>query len=261
MRRRRSTGSESNEEEEEASPSRRGGNLAKRKRVPVAEDNCEGNARENLRLIELKKTEKKKKKKRKNKNESEPKAEAEAEAEAEGEAVDSESETDEHDDLARSMGEVVRVLGTGKEKRNHYKSFEYDGFQYHLEDPVLLVPQKKNQKPCVAIVKDIYQTFDGAIMVATHRLYRPEEAVKDGGGYWPSRNMREVFYSFRRTEVPAESVMHKCVLHFIPSDKQIPPRKQLPGFVFQKVYDTERQMVYKLTDQDHEIYSKFLVRD
>ncbi|XP_073311855.1 ASI1-immunoprecipitated protein 3-like isoform X2 [Primulina huaijiensis] len=240
MRRRRSTGSESNEEEEEASPSRRGGNLAKRKRVPVAEDNCEGNARENLRLIELKKTEKKKKKKRKNKNESEPKAEAEAEAEAEGEAVDSESETDEHDDLARSMGEVVRVLGTGKEKRNHYKSFEYDGFQYHL---------------------DIYQTFDGAIMVATHRLYRPEEAVKDGGGYWPSRNMREVFYSFRRTEVPAESVMHKCVLHFIPSDKQIPPRKQLPGFVFQKVYDTERQMVYKLTDQDHEIYSKFLVRD
>ncbi|XP_075488805.1 ASI1-immunoprecipitated protein 3-like isoform X2 [Primulina tabacum] len=235
MRRRRSTGSESNDEEDETSRSRRGGNLEKRKRVPVAEDNCEANARENLRLIELKKKTKKKKK-RKDKDESEPVAEAEGE----GEAEDPESETDEHDDLARSMGEVVRVSGTGKEKRNHYKSFEYDGFQYHL---------------------DIYQTFDGAIMVATQRLYRPEEAVKDGGGYWPSRNTREVLYSFHRTEVPAESVMHKCVLHFIPSDKQIPPRKQLPGFVFQKVYDTERQMVYKLTDQDHEIYSKFLVGD
>ncbi|XP_075488804.1 ASI1-immunoprecipitated protein 3-like isoform X1 [Primulina tabacum] len=256
MRRRRSTGSESNDEEDETSRSRRGGNLEKRKRVPVAEDNCEANARENLRLIELKKKTKKKKK-RKDKDESEPVAEAEGE----GEAEDPESETDEHDDLARSMGEVVRVSGTGKEKRNHYKSFEYDGFQYHLEDPVLLVPERKNQKPCVAIVEDIYQTFDGAIMVATQRLYRPEEAVKDGGGYWPSRNTREVLYSFHRTEVPAESVMHKCVLHFIPSDKQIPPRKQLPGFVFQKVYDTERQMVYKLTDQDHEIYSKFLVGD
>ncbi|XP_073027476.1 ASI1-immunoprecipitated protein 3-like isoform X1 [Primulina eburnea] len=252
MRRRRSTVSESNDEEDEVSPSRRGGNLEKRKRVPVSEDNCEANARENLRLIELKK---KKKKERKDKDEPGPVAEAEAKAE------DSERETDEHDDLARSMGEVVRVSGTGKEKRNHYRSFEYDGFQYHLEDPVLLVPEKKNQKPCVAIVKDIYQTFDGAIMVATHRLYRPEEAVKNGGGYWPSGTMREVFYSFHRTEVPAESVMHKCVLHFIPSDKQIPPRKQLPGFVFQKVYDTERQMVDTLTDQDHEIYSKFLVGD
>ncbi|XP_073027477.1 ASI1-immunoprecipitated protein 3-like isoform X2 [Primulina eburnea] len=231
MRRRRSTVSESNDEEDEVSPSRRGGNLEKRKRVPVSEDNCEANARENLRLIELKK---KKKKERKDKDEPGPVAEAEAKAE------DSERETDEHDDLARSMGEVVRVSGTGKEKRNHYRSFEYDGFQYHL---------------------DIYQTFDGAIMVATHRLYRPEEAVKNGGGYWPSGTMREVFYSFHRTEVPAESVMHKCVLHFIPSDKQIPPRKQLPGFVFQKVYDTERQMVDTLTDQDHEIYSKFLVGD
>lgn len=96
-------------------------------------------------------------------------------------------------------------------------------------------------------------------MVATQRLYRPEEAEKEGGGYWPSLHMREVFYSFHRTEVPAESVMHKCVVHFIPSDKQIPTRKELPGFVFQKVYVTESRMVYKLTDQNYVLYSKFLV--
>ncbi|KZV57521.1 hypothetical protein F511_33427 [Dorcoceras hygrometricum] len=251
MRRRHSTGPETNAEEDETPPpSRRGGNREKRKIAPVSEDNYGGSDTEDISLLELKKTKKKKNKmKRRNEDESAPEAEY------------SESDNDEQDDLARSIGEVVRVSGTGKDKRNHYMSFEYDGHQYHLEDPVLLVPEKKNQKPCVAIVKDIYQTFHGAIMVSTQRFYRPEEAAKDGGGYWPSPNMREVFYSFHRTEVPAESVMHKCVVHFIPSDKQIPPRKELPGFLFQKVYDTERQMVYRLTDQNYGIYSRFLVGD
>ncbi|XP_073127799.1 ASI1-immunoprecipitated protein 3-like [Henckelia pumila] len=249
MRRRRSSRLVNYDEEYESSPpSRRSGNRDMRKRVAVPEHKCEeGNDKGDLGLIELKK--KNNTKKRRDKDESEP------------EAADSENENDEQDDLARSIGEVVRVSGKEKEKRNHYKSFEYDGFQYHLEDPVLLVPEKKNQKPRVAIVKEIYQTFDGAIMVTTQRFYRPDEAEKDGGGNWPSLNMREVFYSFHRTEVPAESVMHKCAVHFIPLDKQIPPRKELPGFVFQKVYVTEGQMVYKLTDQNHEIYSKFLVVD
>jgi hypothetical protein len=38
--------------------------------------------------------------------------------------------------------------------------------------------------------------------------------------------------------VSAESVMHKCVVHFIPQHKQISTRKQNPGFIVQKVYGT-----------------------
>ncbi|KAG9145118.1 hypothetical protein Leryth_008919 [Lithospermum erythrorhizon] len=83
-------------------------------------------------------------------------------------------------------------------------------------------------------------------------FYRPEEAEKRGGGHWQSRDLRELFYSFHRDEVPAESVMHKCVVHFIPLNKQIPRRKEHPGFIVQKVYCTERRRLFKLTDKDYE---------
>lgn len=90
------------------------------------------------------------------------------------------------------------------------------------------------------------------MMVTGQWFYRPEEAEKRGGGNWESSDTRELFYSFHRDEVPAESVMHKCVVHFIPLNKQIPYRKQHPGFIVQRVYDTEQRRLFKLTDKDYE---------
>ncbi|KAL6549983.1 hypothetical protein OROMI_020471 [Orobanche minor] len=174
----------------------------------------------------------------------------EPEPEAEPEPA---SENEEQEELeAQPLGEVVRVSGKGRWKRNHYASFEYDGFQYQLEDPVLLVPENGSQKPYVAIIKDISQTREGGVMVTGQWFYRPEEAEKKGGGSWKSSDTRELFYSFHRDEVPGESVMHKCVVHFIPLNKQIPGRKQHPGFIVQKVYDTEQRRLFKLTDKDYE---------
>ena len=66
------------------------------------------------------------------------------------------------------------------------------------------------------------------------------------------RDTRQLFYSFHRDEVPAESVMHKCVVHFVPIHKQLPNRKQNPGFIVQKVYDTVERKLWKLTDKDYE---------
>lgn len=90
------------------------------------------------------------------------------------------------------------------------------------------------------------------MMVTGQWFYRPEEAAKKGGGSWQSRDTRELFYSFHRDEVPAESVMHKCVVHFVPIHKQLPVRKQNPGFIVQKVYDTVERKLWKLTDKDYE---------
>lgn len=83
-------------------------------------------------------------------------------------------------------------------------------------------------------------------------FYRPEEAPKKAGGNWQSRDSRELFYSSHHDAVPAESVMHKCVVHFVPSHKQLPNRKQHPGFVVQRVYDTVQRRLWKLTDKDFE---------
>lgn len=89
-------------------------------------------------------------------------------------------------------------------------------------------------------------------MVTGQWFYRPEEAEKKGGGSWQSHDTRELFYSFHRDQVPAESVMHKCVVHFVPLHKQLPIRKQHPGFIVRKVYDTVEKKLWKLTDKDYE---------
>ncbi|KAG6388298.1 hypothetical protein SASPL_153500 [Salvia splendens] len=166
---------------------------------------------------------------------------------------DLESDTEEQEVEAQPVGEPIRFSGKGRGRRSHFDSFEYDGIQYQLEDPVLLVPEKGNQKPYVAIIKDITQKQDGRSMMVTGQwFYRPEEAEKKTGGNWQSQDTRELFYSFHRDEVPAESVMHKCVVHFIPRNKRIPDRKEHPGFIVQKVYDTEQRRLFKLTDKDYE---------
>lgn len=90
------------------------------------------------------------------------------------------------------------------------------------------------------------------MMVTGQWFYRPEEAELKGGGHWKSLDTRELFYSFHRDDVPAESVMHKCVVHFVPLHKQLPHRKQHPGFIVQRVYDTVERKLWKLTDKDYE---------
>lgn len=89
-------------------------------------------------------------------------------------------------------------------------------------------------------------------MILGQWFYRPEEAEKKGGGNWQSSDTRELFYSFHRDEVPAESVMHRCVVYFVPAHKQLPKRKVNPGFIVRKVYDTVEKKLWKLTDKDYE---------
>lgn len=89
-------------------------------------------------------------------------------------------------------------------------------------------------------------------MILGQWFYRPEEAEKKGGGNWQSSDTRELFYSFHRDEVPAESVMHRCVVYFVPAHKQLPKRKNHPGFIVRKVYDTVEKKLWKLTDKDYE---------
>ncbi|KAL5551640.1 hypothetical protein UlMin_002251 [Ulmus minor] len=171
------------------------------------------------------------------------------------EASQSEEEEEEEptQEDAKPVGDPVKVTGKGKNRRTHYEAFEFDGNHYDLEDPVLIVPEdSKIKKPYVAIIKDIAQDKKGSIMITGQWFYRPEEAGKKGGGSWQSNDTRELFYSFHRDDVPAESIMHRCVVHFIPLHKQLPKRKQYPGFIVRKVYDAVERKLWKLTDKDYE---------
>ncbi|MCL7048065.1 hypothetical protein MKW94_006868 [Papaver nudicaule] len=158
----------------------------------------------------------------------------------------------EEEEAPKPVGDVIKVSGKGRTRRNHYKAFEYDGNSFKLEDPVLLTPEDEGQKPYVAIIKEIKQDKEGSMMVTGQWFYRPEEAAKKGGGNWEKKDTRELFYSFHRDDVPAESVMHKCVVHFVPLHKQLPLRSEHPGFIVQKVYDTVEKKLWRLTDKDYE---------
>ncbi|KAG6389284.1 hypothetical protein SASPL_150750 [Salvia splendens] len=238
MRNRRQVPTSDDDDDDDADaalpPRRSNGDIRKRKKFHLPFDEEEEEEVEEARMREQYK-----KKKKKNSDMPEPEPSSENEEQEELEAI--------------PVGEPIRSSGKGRGRRTHFDSFEYDGFQYQLEDPVLLVPEKGNQKPYVAIIKDIAQKQDGRSMMVTGQwFYRPEEAEKKTGGNWQSRDTRELFYSFHRDEVPAESVMHKCVVHFIPRNKRIPDRKEHPGFIVQKVYDTEQRKLFKLTDKDYE---------
>eukprot|EP00250_Pteridium_aquilinum_P016551 c23158_g1_i2 orf=1119-2201(-) len=152
----------------------------------------------------------------------------------------------------KPLGEVIKRVGRGKLEKRFYQAFELDGNRYEIEDPVLVTPEERNQKPYVAIIKEIKQSKDGSILVIGQWFYRPEEADKKGGGSWVASDSRELFYSFHRDEVAAESVMHKCVVHFIPSHKQAPLRSKHPGFIVRKVYDPTEKKLWNLTDKDYE---------
>jgi hypothetical protein len=119
---------------------------------------------------------------------------------------------------------------------------------------VLVTPEKTGQKPYVAIIKEIKQAKDGSVQVTGQWFYRPEEAEKKGGGMWGSNDSRELFYSLHMDEVPAESVMHKCIVHFIPHTKRFPQplRAKHPGFIVRKVYDACEKKLFNLTDKDYE---------
>ncbi|KAG8051762.1 hypothetical protein GUJ93_ZPchr0001g32352 [Zizania palustris] len=179
-----------------------------------------------------------------------PKRPAE-ESDEEEEDAQAEEAREEENTEAVPIGDPVKVIGKGKKQRKFYTSFEYEGNTFELEDPVLLTPEDVKEKPYVAIIKHITEN-EGNLYVTGQWFYRPEEAEKKGGGSWKASDTRELFYSFHIDDVPAESVMHKCVVHFIPQHKKIPSRKEHPGFIVQKVYDTVAKKLWNLTDKDYE---------
>ncbi|KAI3505136.1 hypothetical protein L1887_27054 [Cichorium endivia] len=179
--------------------------------------------------------------------------------------IDDNDDDDDEEEVrqdAKPIGNVVRVSGEGESRRNHFNGFEADGLCYELEDTVLVSPEEHDiyTKPSVAIIKDIREASNGRITVTGRRLYRPEIAEKENGGNWESGEERELFYSFEEIEFAAEFVMHKCRVHFIPTNKTIPNVRKYPGFFVKMVYDAKSKKLCAILDagygdtRQHELF-------
>jgi len=88
-------------------------------------------------------------------------------------------------------------------------------------------------------------------------FYRREDIEEKHFGKWKSENPREIFFSFHCDEVFAESVKYKCLVYFVPDDKQIPNRIHHSGFIVQMVYDNVRKKVRKFSHEGFEEEQKF----
>ncbi|CAD5328787.1 unnamed protein product [Arabidopsis thaliana] len=160
------------------------------------------------------------------------------------------------EDYAQAIGLSHKCTGKGEKKKCHYKTFQFHANKYGLEDSVLLVPED-GEKPYVAIIKDIYtQGKEGHVKLEVQWLYRPEEVEKKYVGNWKSKGSRDLFYSFHRDEVFAESVKDDCIVHFVQENKQIPNRRKHPGFIVQHVYDSVKKKLRKLTFNGFDLQQK-----
>ncbi|XP_010412499.1 PREDICTED: uncharacterized protein LOC104698806 [Camelina sativa] len=160
-------------------------------------------------------------------------------------------------DCAKPIGEVIKRTG-GREKITcHYETFEFHGTRYGLQDTVLLAPEISNQNYYVAIIKDIYvKEKDGLVKLEVQWFYRREDIKIKQVGKWESENSREIFFSFHRDEVFAESVKHKCLVYFVPDDKQISNYSEHPDFIVRKVYDGINSKLRKFSDKGFNVRQK-----
>lgn len=165
------------------------------------------------------------------------------------EQSEQEDEQDEEEG-AKPVGEILRASYDGGERKKHFRAFEFDGSRFQLEDPVLVTPEEDKAKPSIVVIKDIFQTKDGELMVKGQRFYRPEEAEKEGGGSWQRHDPRELFYSSHFDDYPADTVMHRCVIHLVPPLKPVPNRKLHPGFIVRKAYEYGGRRIRDLTVKD-----------
>uniref|UniRef100_A0A7N0RBE7 TFIIS central domain-containing protein n=1 Tax=Kalanchoe fedtschenkoi TaxID=63787 RepID=A0A7N0RBE7_KALFE len=118
-------------------------------------------------------------------------------------------------------------IGSPDESGPLYGSFEFDGKQYELEDAVMVSNEDIEVRPGVAIIK-----------------------VKiNDDPRWSACDPRQLLFTDHQEEVPAETILYKCVVHFLPSHKQLPDRRVHPGFVVQHFYDYLKQRVISITDK------------
>ncbi|GBG65748.1 hypothetical protein CBR_g52340 [Chara braunii] len=176
--------------------------------------------------------------------------ESEGDTRDEEDEEEEEEEEDEDEPQAEVIGPPVKKTGRGKSEKKFFEAFELEGVRYNLEDFVMVQQSKNEEKPYVSVVKEIWQGKDGAVKITGQWFYRPEETEKKGGGKYKGKDPRELFYSFHKDIVPAEAVMHKCVIHFIPPGKQAPIANVQPGFLCRGVYDPVDKKVWSVSDRD-----------
>ncbi|KAG2678990.1 hypothetical protein I3760_11G029700 [Carya illinoinensis] len=144
---------------------------------------------------------------------------------------------------------IVAATADGSSSSNlsSANSFTKDGREISVGDCALFKPPQ-DSPPFIGIIRWLIADKENKIKLGVNWLYRPAE-VKLGKGVLLEATPNELFYSFHKDEIPAESLLHPCKVAFLPKGVELPPG--ISSFVCRRVFDITNKCLWWLTDQDY----------
>ncbi|KAK7411151.1 hypothetical protein VNO78_02583 [Psophocarpus tetragonolobus] len=127
------------------------------------------------------------------------------------------------------------------------KSFFKYGRRISVGDCALFKPSE-DRPPFVGIIRCLSLGKEKILKLGVSWLYRSIE-VKLSKGVPLKGAPNELFYTFHKDEIDAESLLHPCKVSFLPKGAELPPG--ISSFVCRRVYDIANKCLWWLNDQDY----------
>ncbi|OWM90481.1 hypothetical protein CDL15_Pgr014784 [Punica granatum] len=123
--------------------------------------------------------------------------------------------------------------------------FFKDGRKISVGDTALFKLLQESP-PSIGIVCWVTVTKDKNLKLGVNWLYRPTE-VKLGKGVLLDAAPNEIFYTFKKNEIPSTLLLHPCKVAFLPKGVELP--SGISSFVCRRVYDIANRQLWWLTDK------------
>lgn len=120
------------------------------------------------------------------------------------------------------------------------------GRKIHIGDCALF--QSGNSPAFIGIIRWFSSEKEGHLKLGVNWLYRPVD-LKLVKGTLLEAAPNEIFYSFHKDEILAESLLHPCKVAFLRKGVELPSR--ISSYVCRRVYDITNKCLWWLTDQDY----------
>lgn len=149
-----------------------------------------------------------------------------------------------HEHKSAPTAAAASVAANGAANSNPPDHFLKDGRKICVGDCALF--QSGNSPPFIGIIR--WFTKGDYLKLGVNWLYRPSDIkLAKGASFEAAPN--EIFYSFHRDEISAESLLHPCKVAFLRKGVELP--QGISSFVCRRVYDIANKCLWWLTDQDY----------
>ncbi|KAH1111903.1 hypothetical protein GYH30_010316 [Glycine max] len=139
------------------------------------------------------------------------------------------------------------VSSSSSSSSSSVKSFCKDGRKISVGECALFKPSE-DRPPFIGIIRCLTFGKEKKLKVGVSWLYRSIEVKLNKGGPLVAAP-NEIFYTFHKDEIDAESLLHPCKVAFLRKGAELP--SGISSFVCRRVYDIANKCLWWLNDQDY----------